>query len=315
MLCRRHLRKIHTLASQPNMRRLPPLKTLPAFEVSAERLSFSAAAEQLHLTHGAISRQIKALEDHFGVPLFRRLNRRIELTPTGAALLPQVRQALQLLESAGAGLTAGAREEPLVISCLATFMMRWLIPRLYRFNAAHPGIEVRLSASHAPVDLGVGGVDLAIRIGRSPGPRSATARPFLADRIGPVMAPALRDKHRVRRPSDLRRVALLHADTRPRAWPDWLKITGTAGLEAMKGPRFEHTYFLLEAAAAGLGAAIGSYPLLEQDLASGRLVAPFGFLPSGRSYVLLRARRAPKSAKVATFAGWIAAEAERASTA
>jgi DNA-binding transcriptional LysR family regulator len=315
MLCRRHLRKTHTATSGQDVRRLPPLKTLPAFEIAAERLSFSAAAERLHLTHGAISRQIKALEDHFGVPLFRRLNRRIELTPAGAALLPDVRQALQLLESAGAGVSAGAKEEPLVVSCLATFMMRWLIPRLYRFNAAHPGIEVRLSASHAPVDFAAGGIDLAIRIGRPPWPRGATARPFLADRIGPVMAPALRDRHRIRRPADLRRVAFLHADTRPRAWSDWIGIAGTEGLDPTKGPRFEHTYFLLEAAAAGLGAAIGSHTLLEQDLASGRLVAPFGFLPSGRSYALLRGRRAPKAAKVATFADWIAAEAERPATA
>jgi LysR family glycine cleavage system transcriptional activator len=296
------------------VRRLPPLKTLPAFKIAAERSSFSAAAEQLHVTHGAISRQIKALEDHFGVPLFRRLNRRIELTSAGAALLPHVRQALQLLESAGAHLTAGAKGEPVVVSCLATFMMRWLIPRLYRFNAAHPGIEVRLSASHAPVDFGAGGIDLAIRVGGPPWPRGATARAFLDDRIGPVMSPALRDRHRIRRPADLKRIALLHADTRPRAWSDWLRITGTDELDPTKGPRFEHNYFLLEAAAAGLGAAIGSYPLLEQDLDGGRLVAPFGFLPSGRSYALLRAKRAQKAAKVATFAEWIAAEAGRSST-
>lgn len=129
----------------------------------------------------------------------------------------------------------------------------------------------------------------------------------MADRIGPVLSPALRDKHRVGRPADLRRIPLLHADTRPRAWSHWLRITGTEGLDATKGPRFEHTYFLLEAAAAGLGAAVGSHPLLEQDLGSGRLVAPFGFLPGGRSYALLRARRAPKAAKVAAFAEWIVA--------
>lgn len=295
----------------PDVRRLPPLKTLPAFEISAEQQSFSAAADRLHLTHGAISRQIRALEDHFGVPLFRRLNRRIELTAAGAALLPHVRQALQLLESAGAHLAAGSNQGPLVVSCLATFMMRWLIPRLYRFSATHPGIEVRLSASHAPVEFAAGGIDLAIRIGRPPWPRDVAARPFLRDHIGPVLSPALRDTHRIRQPADLRRTPLLHADTRPRAWSDWQRVAGVEVLDATKGPRFEHTYFLLEAAAAGLGAAIGSYPLVEQEIVSGRLAAPFGFLPSGRSYALLRARRASKSASVDTLVEWIVAEAER----
>src|SRR5512145_118693 len=130
------------------MRRLPPLKALPAFEISADALSLSAAAQELRLTHGAVSRQIKAIEDHLGVALFRRFNRRIELTAAGAAFLPAVRQALQLLETSASQVVAQTRQGPLVVSCLATLMMRWLIPKLYAFNAAHPGIEVRLSASH-----------------------------------------------------------------------------------------------------------------------------------------------------------------------
>src|SRR5215813_13738083 len=178
------------------VRRLPALKALPAFEISADRLSFSAAAEQLRLTHGAISRQIRTLEHQLGVPLFRRFNRRIELTQAGAEFLPAVRQALQLLEAAAAQVVDQTKSGPLVVSCLATFMMRWLIPRLYRFNAAHPDIEVRLSASHAP-----------------------------------VLSPALLDKRPLRRPGDLRKLPLLHAETRPRAWQHWLKATGTQGLD------------------------------------------------------------------------------------
>jgi DNA-binding transcriptional LysR family regulator len=293
------------------MRRLPPLKTLPAFEIAADRLSLSAAAEELHLTHGAISRQIKALEQHLGVQLFRRFNRRIELTPAGAALLPAVRQAMQLLEASASDVAAQTRRGPLVVSCLATFMMRWLIPRLYAFSAAHPGIEVRLSASHAPVDFAAGGMDLAIRLGKPPWPREVTARPFLADRMGPVLTPALLQFHRIRRPQDLARLDLLHTETRPAAWSQWLAIVsaGDADVDAGRGPRFEHTYFLLEAAASGLGAAIGSYPLVEQDLESGRLVAPFGFVPSGSSYHLLSPRMAPSRAKIAAFAKWLVAAA------
>jgi LysR family transcriptional regulator, glycine cleavage system transcriptional activator len=292
------------------VRRLPPLKALPAFELAAESLSISAAAQELHLTHGAVSRQIKALEDHLGAPLFRRFNRRIELTAAGAAFLPHVREALQVLQASAAEVAAQTKRGPLVVSCLATFMMRWLIPRLYGFNAANPGIEVRLSASHAPPDFGAGGIDVAIRIGKPPWPRSVLARPFLDDRVGPVVAPALLQGRRIRRPADLQRLGLLHAETRPEAWKQWFAMMGATDVDAGKGARFEHMYFLLEAAASGLGIAIGSYPLVEQDLASGRLVAPFGFAPNGSSYCLLRPRGGAGAVKSAGFLEWILAEAK-----
>lgn len=291
------------------MRRLPPLKALPAFEIAAETLSFSVAARELHLTHGAVSRQIKAIEDHLGTALFARRNRGIELTAAGTAFAPVVRQALQLIETSAALLVAPAKQGPLVVSCLGTFMMRWLIPRLYAFSAAHPDIEVRLAASHLPVDFAAGGVDVAIRVGTTPWPRGVIARPFLLDRMGPVLAPALARKHRLKDAADLKALPLLHVETRPQAWPEWLKLAGVKNFSAGDGARFEHIYFMLEAAASGLGVAIGPYPIVESDLNSGRLVAPFGFLPSGRSYHVLRAKNAPNAAKAAAFASWLVAEA------
>jgi LysR family transcriptional regulator, glycine cleavage system transcriptional activator len=293
------------------MRRLPPLKALPAFEIAAGTLSLSAAAKELHLTHGAVSRQIKAIEDHLGTALFARRNRGIELTAAGASFAPAVRQALQILESATARLTAPAKQGPLVVSCLATFMMRWLIPRLYAFSAAHPDIEVRLSASHLPVDFADGGIDVAIRVGRPPWPRGVIAEPFLIDRMGPVLAPALARKHRLKQPGDLKNLPLLHVETRPQAWPQWLKLAGVKNFDAGAGARLEHIYFLLEAAASGLGVAIGPYPIVESDLKSGRLVAPFGFLPSGHSYHVLRPKNAQNAAKAKAFVSWIMAEAGR----
>jgi DNA-binding transcriptional LysR family regulator len=295
------------------MRRLPPLKALPAFELAATRGSIGAAAEELHLTHGAVSRQIKSIEDHLGVALFRRLNRRIELTPAGAAFLPAVRKTLQLLEASASRVAAPSEQGPLIISCLATFMMRWLIPKLYAFNAAHPGIEVRLSASHAPPRFAEDGIDLAIRIGRPPWLRRIAAHRMFPDRIGPVLAPALLKRHRLTRPFDLRRLPLLHAATRPDAWADWLHLTGTPRIVAVDGPRFEHTYFLLEAAASGLGVAIGSYPLVQEDIARGRLAAPFGFVESPSSYYLLHPRSTPNARRIAALTRWIMAEAEGAS--
>jgi LysR family glycine cleavage system transcriptional activator len=285
-------------------RRLPPLKTLPAFEIAAERLSFTDAAGELHLTHGAVSRQIKTLESQLGVPLFRRRNRRIELTEAGVAFLPGVRQALHLLETSTAQVATSPREGALVVSCVATFMMRWLIPRLYAFNAMHPKIEVRLSASHAPVDFVRDGIDVAIRVGQAPWPRNVIAAPFLADRLGPVCAPALLKGRKTLRLSDLRQYRLLQAETRAWAWSNWAQARGTT-IDLGNSQSFEHMYFMLEAAASGLGIGIASYPLVEHELKSGRLVAPFGFTPSGRSYCVLHARQAANNAKIAAFRSWI----------
>lgn len=285
-------------------RRLPPLKALPAFEIAADRLSFTEAAGVLHLTHGAVSRQIKALESHLGVPLFRRRNRRIELTEAGVAFLPGVRQALHLLETSTAQVATSPREGALVVSCLATFMMRWLIPRLYAFNTMHRKIQVRLSASHLPVDFARDGIDVAIRLGRAPWPRNVVAAPFLADRIGPVCAPTLLKGRKSLRISDLRRHRLLHAETRAEAWSDWGHARD-ATIDLAHSQGFEHTYFMLEAAASGLGIGIASHALVEHDLQSGRLVAPFGFIPSGRSYCVLHARQTADNAKVAAFRSWI----------
>jgi LysR family transcriptional regulator, glycine cleavage system transcriptional activator len=294
---------IHTNDSAMR-RRLPPLKPLPAFEIAADRLSFTAAAGELHLTHGAVSRQIQALESHLGVPLFRRRNRRIELTEAGVAFLPCVRKALHLLETNTAEIVTSPRESALVVSCVATFMMRWLIPRLYAFNALHRKIDVRLSASHAPVNFARDGIDVAIRVGKAPWPRNVVGTPFLADRIGPVCAPALLDGRKNLRLSELQRHRLLHAETRAQSWSNWVRARGTT-IELSNSQSFEHHYFMLEAAASGLGIGIASHPLVQQDLKSGRLVAPFGFVPSGQSYCVLHARQALNHAKIAAFRSWI----------
>jgi LysR family transcriptional regulator, glycine cleavage system transcriptional activator len=285
-------------------RRLPPLKMLPAFEIAAERLSFTAAAGELHLTHGAVSRQIQALESYLGVALFRRRNRRIELTEAGVALLPGVRHALQILEASTVEVATSPREGSLVVSCVATFMMRWLIPRLYAFNTLHPKIEVRLSASHEPVDFVRNGIDVAIRVGASPWPRNVVASPFLPEHLGPVCAPALLNGRKTLRLSDLRRHRLLHAETRAQSWANWAEVKGVA-VDLRNSQTFEHHYFMLEAAASGLGVGIASYPLVEHDLKSGRLIAPFGFTPSGRSYCVLHARQTANNPKIAAFRSWI----------
>jgi DNA-binding transcriptional LysR family regulator len=221
---------------------------------------------------------------------------------------------LQLLEASAAKVAAQTAQGPLVVSCLATFMMRWLIPRLYAFSSGHPGIEVRLSASHAPVRFAEEGVDVAIRIGKPPWPRRVAAHRMFADYVGPVLAPSLHARHRLARATDLRHMVLLLADTRPEAWSDWARLTGTRGIEAVDSPRYEHTYFLLEAAASGLGVAVGSYALVKEDLASGRLVAPLGFTASASSYYLLHPKSTPSAKRISAFTAWIMSEAEKAAT-
>jgi len=285
-------------------RRLPPLKALPAFEVAASRLSFSAAASELHLTHGAISRQMKTLEAWLGTALFRRLNRRLELTGPGIAFLPAVRTALDVLETSAAQVAVQPRRGPLVVSCLPTFMLRWLMPRLYDFNARHPAIEIRLSASFAPVDFAREGIDAAIRFGGAP-VEGVESRSFLEEKIGPVCSPALLQQKELRQPADLRRHTLLHSDSRPDVWSHWAKRSAARGLDVTRGPRFEHYYFLLEAAVNGLGVALVPEPLAAEDLKLGRLVAPLGFIPSGRAYHLLVPQALRDATKIKAFGTWL----------
>lgn len=285
-------------------RRLPPLKALPVFERAAEFLSFSAAAQELHVTHGAVSRQMKSLEAHLGVQLFRRSTRRLELTEAGSALLPAVRTALDIVEGSAQRVNGAAQRGPLVVACLPTFMMRWLIPRLYDFNARHPAIDVRLSASSGPVDLSREEIDIAIRIGNPPWPAGIEARPFMDEEIGPVCSPDFASRQGLRKPADLSRLPLLHTETRIDAWADWLRRRRVPGIDATRGRRFEHFYFLLEAAVGGLGVAMAPRPLVEADLKLGRLVAPLGFMPSGRRYCLTYPATLAKAAKVRTFCTW-----------
>lgn len=292
-------------------RRLPPLKALPVFEEAARHLSFTAAAHELHVTHGAISRQMKSLESHLGVRLFHRRNRRLELTEAGASLLPAVRTALDVVENSAAHLLAASRQGPVVVACLPTFMMRWLIPRLYDLSARHPSVDVRLSASSGPVDFARERIDLAIRVGMPPWPAGIAARSLMAEEIGPVCSPELAKRRKLRSPSDLRGAPLLHTETRADAWSDWLARSGTVGVDATKGRRFEHFYFLLEAAVGGLGVAMAPRPLVEEDLRLGRLVAPLGFIGSGRRYCLLHPATMAERSEVRTFTNWIVRSARR----
>ena len=289
-------------------RRLPLLKPLPAFVLAARLGSFSAAAKELNLTHGAVSRQIKALEGHLGVRLFRRLTHRLALTPEGAVFHAQVHTALDLLESAADAVTHRRPRTPVVLAAVPSFAMRWLIPRLEDFTARHPEVELRLADAVAGDRPRPGRFDIVLAALDAAGGRGAVeyeALDLFAELVGPVLSPAVLERQPLTDPGDLRHHILLQAETRPNAWADWLKATGTAGIATGDGPRFDHHYYLLQAAASGLGVAVTPLALVEEDLAAGRLVAPFGFRPSGRRYAALSVMGSDDQPAIRAVLAWL----------
>lgn len=284
-------------------RRLPPLNALRAFEAAGRHGGMGRAAAELHVTHSAVSRQVRQLEQVLGVQLFEGPRNALRLTEAGRLLLPGLSAAFDQLDLA-VRLVADAAEGPLDLSAMGTFTMRWLIPRLHRFQAAHPGIEVRLSASDRPVDLERDGWDVAIRVGQPPWPTGCGVITLFAEQVGPVLAPRL-----VRpRARELDGLPVLHTRTRPGAWADWSTRTGIA-VPAAAGVEHEHFYFMLEAAIAGLGVCIAPWPLVADDVQAGRLAAPHGFVDSGRVYVALRRRQ--RHRRSALFCAWLEEEAGR----
>lgn len=294
--------------------RLPPLNALRSFEAAGRHLSFTRAAQELFVTHGAISRQVQALEAWLGTPLFRRFNRRLELTDTGRAYLEEVGAALARIAEATSRLEATSRARVLTVNASSSFTLLWLMPRLAAFRLQHPAIELRLVQSNTPVDRAALGSGVAIRNGPPPWP-GLEARPFLDSACTPVCAPALLKRSRLESPRALSRHTLLHARSAPESWPDWLHSAGVAGLQPRDAIHFDHFYFALQAAVDGLGIAMGPTPFVAADLASGRLVAPFPerTVPAQGFYVLHAARPSP-GPELRAFCDWLESEG-RAATA
>ncbi|MEO8388449.1 LysR substrate-binding domain-containing protein [Polaromonas sp.] len=286
-------------------RHLPPLSALRAFEAAARLGRMTAAAEELSVTPGAISRQVRHLEELLGVPLFEGAKNKPQLTQAGASLLPALTSALDQMEAA-VSKVSGAEARTLDVSCFSTFTVKWLIPRLYGFNAQNPGIDIRLSAADDELGADIERYDLVITVEGRDAPKSATSLPLFVERLGPVMAPALAAAAPVREPADLARLPLLRTLTRPDAWQMWCASRG-ANFAVPDGPAFEHYYFTLEAAVAGLGVAIAPWHLVMDDLRAGRLVAPLGFDESAYQYVAKR--RGDADPRLDIFCGWLAQQA------
>lgn len=258
---------------------LPPLQALRAFEAAARNMSYSLAAKELGLTHGAISHHIARLErDIGGVRLFVRDGQNMLPTEQGQVLVLQIRQGLQVLGKAFANAQVGGTEKKpaqklVTVSVLPSFASHWLLPRLPRFQAAHPDIDIALRPTAALARLdGRDGIDLAIRYGPG-GWAGLKEMPFLDSTVFPVCGPAYRDTHRLRVPADLEALILLRNPRQP--WRPWFAAAGLDWPEPARGPSYEDAGLLLQAAADGQGVALARSALLGDALASGRLVQPF----------------------------------------
>jgi LysR family transcriptional regulator, glycine cleavage system transcriptional activator len=255
------------------IRRLPPLNAIRAFEAAARHGSFTRASAELCVTHGAVSRQIRALEEWLGVKLFVRTSRNAIPTEAGAALLNETGPALDRLAAAAQRVRERRFQQSLRVAALPTFAMRWLIPRLPAFQRDHPEIEVRLITASTPAEQFQMEADIVLSgPARRPG---WIGERFMGEARLPVLSADLMARRPLRRPADLAHHTLLHSETLRDAWPRWLAAAGLSDLTPKRDQVFEHFYFAIQAALDGLGVMMGPIALIGQELQSDRLVMPW----------------------------------------
>lgn len=307
--------------------RSAPLNALRFFEAAARHLSFKKAAGELHVTPGAVSHQVKVLEDFLGVALFRRLTRALELTSEANTLLPRVREAMAILAEAVAKARARQGVYTLTVIAPPNFAARWLVPRLARFTALHPSLELHVASRPAMIDgrEGAGAPEpvrdaredapiVMVRFGDGRYPGAHVDRLFSAVYV-PVCSPKLLEgEHPLRTPADLRYHTLLHDDTvveegaRP-AWADWLAALGIGDIDAARGPHFSDASLALEAATGGMGVTLAMRPLVQAEIEAGRLVVPFDIAaPASYSYFLVAPEAAEQDPATMAFREWLLAQ-------
>ncbi|WP_135074822.1 LysR substrate-binding domain-containing protein [Terasakiella sp. SH-1] len=280
------------------MKPLPSLSSLQSFSVAAKHQSFTKAANELNQTHGAVSRAVKQLEDYFGVLLFERRNRRLYITSKGKKFAEQITILLEQIEDACEELTSSPSDHKLAISCEPSLAMRWLMPRLEEFRTIHAGLDIHLSTAGGPIDLAENGIDIAIRRSDFKWAEDYWVTDLGNEAIGPVCSPSYIEKH-----PDLN-WTLLHTRTRTEAWHDWKQLSNQ-DIQCDNEKFFDHFYFSLQAAVAGMGVAIGPKILVEDDLKNDLLIAPFGFKETSVNYVALSLKNPTSNEKVHAFINWM----------
>lgn len=290
------------------MRRLPPLIAMRAFEAAARHGSFSLAAAELNITPAAVSQQVRYLEARLDVCLFIRRPRAVQITPSGLEYAQALGIALDQIAAATERVTTADRLGKLTVATTPSFAVKWLIPRLIRFQRRYPELDVRLSTSNSLIDFSRQDVDLAVRYGRGQWPGVAT-KLLMTTELFPVCSPALLDAFGpLRTPKDLRRHTRLHLSVD--SWPKWLAAAGVDGLNAHRGPTYDDAGLLIQAAIEGQGIALGQRVLVEDDLAAGRLVRPFPLgVSSEAAYYVATPAGGFQRGKVKAFCDWLLEEA------
>jgi LysR family glycine cleavage system transcriptional activator len=291
------------------------LNALRAFEAAARHLNFSRAADELSVTPGAVSQQIQNLEDYVGAALFKRTPKGLLLTDAAQTALPALREAFDRLAEAASLLTAAVDGRRLTLTAPPSFAAKWLVPRLGAFERAHPQVDVWLSAGMELVDLTAGEVDLAIRYGggRYPG---LEVRRLLSESVIPVASPGILNEAPLNAPEDLGGHVLLH-DGSPEVddscpdWPMWLAARGLKTVDGHRGPRFNQSSLVIEAAVNGRGVALAKRTLAQADLDAGRLVTPLQIATAvDFAYYLVHPKAKGRLPQVKAFIAWIEAEAQ-----
>ena len=290
-------------------RRLPSLNALKAFEAAARHESFTQAAQELCVTQGAVSHQVKALEAELGCRLFTREHRRLVITSAGQAYLAVVRDAFDRLASGTENLLQQHRAGVLTVSVSPNFASKCLVHRLGRFAEQHPTIDLRVAATLQHIDFAREDFDLAIRHGDGDWPGLHVTR-LCVEELFPVCSPALtRGRNALRSPADLKRYTLLHVNER-RDWAAWLEAAKVRDVDVSRGPVFNQASMAIDAAIDGQGVALARSALAAWDLGSGRLVRPFALaLKVPYAYWIVCPKANATLPKIATFRDWLLAEA------
>lgn len=290
-------------------RRLPPLNALRAFEAAARYESFSAAAGELHVTHGAVSHQVKALEAWLGIALFERRTRAVRLTEAGRAYLPVIEAAFNQIHGATAALSRARENAPLHVTTTPAFAVRWLAPRLGRLWRDHPDLDLRLHEAPwmSDVQPGSPGADLVVRIGAGGG-AGLESQPLMPGTVTPMCSPRLLDGGPpLERPSDLLKFRLLHGYSYE-PWQDWFKRYAIGEADVAHGPIFDDTNLTYSAALAGQGVGLLHTALTGDAIAAGQLVQPFETAPGDdMGYYMVYASSGATDARVARFRDWLLA--------
>ena len=291
-------------------RQLPPLNALRSFEAAARYESFTRAAEELHVTQGAVSQQVKALETQLGVKLFNRERQRLKITPAGRDYLVVIREAFDHIGAGTERLLQRQDANVLTVSTSLDFAAKWLVPRLARFAAAHPGIDLRVSATMQHVDFVREEVDVAVRHSEGGWPGLEVTQ-LCAEEIFAICSPKLLvGRDRLRRPADVLKWPLLRLEDQSKAWERWFALAEVAAPERLPGPVLNRASMLIDAAIDGQGVALARTTLAAWDLISGRIVRPFdlSWRPAG-TYWILSQKATAKVAKIRLFHDWLLTEA------